>query len=147
MIKTIQLLLPALVPSWRFFDIIAPSPRIEFTVLKSKNDAQQEWGEFRPRPLKLSVSTMLKRIIWNPHWNESLFLTSCAERIIEGQDDHSIDEIISRIRNDLTNKNNDTRDRPYLQFRLVVITRENNDIKQHVAYISPIETYKNRVQK
>ena len=30
-----KLLLPALIPSWSFFDVIAPSPRIEYALLRS----------------------------------------------------------------------------------------------------------------
>ena len=30
--------LPALIPSWRFFDYIAPSPRIEFAVVAAVDD-------------------------------------------------------------------------------------------------------------
>ena len=33
MLQTVKLLLPALIPSWRFFSTIAPSPRIEFALL------------------------------------------------------------------------------------------------------------------
>jgi hypothetical protein len=48
MLQTLKLLLPALIPSWRFFDTIAPSPRIEFTLLKTAQDASGAWREFRP---------------------------------------------------------------------------------------------------
>ena len=43
MLQTLKLLLPALIPSWRFFDTIAPSPRIEFTLLKTAQDAPGDW--------------------------------------------------------------------------------------------------------
>ena len=37
--KTLRLLLPVLIPSWRFFSAIAPSPRVEFVTL-AKEDAR-----------------------------------------------------------------------------------------------------------
>ncbi len=83
MLHTLKLLLPALLPSWNFFDVIAASPRIQFCLLTKENEPPPEWHEFRPRPEKLTLIQMLKRILWNPQWNESLFMVSCAERIIE----------------------------------------------------------------
>jgi len=32
MLRTLQLLLPALIPSWEFFKAVAPSPRIEYWI-------------------------------------------------------------------------------------------------------------------
>ncbi len=48
-LRPFALLLPALIPSWNFFDVIAPSPRIEAARLAS-TDAQPVWREFRSRP-------------------------------------------------------------------------------------------------
>ena len=38
--QIIRLLLPALIPSWRFFDVVAPSPRIEFVLLETAGDCR-----------------------------------------------------------------------------------------------------------
>jgi hypothetical protein len=104
-LHTIKLLLPALIPSWSFFDIISASPRIQFALLKTENETILEWREFRPRPKHQSFMQMLKRLLWNPKWNESLFLVSCAERIMEQDTQYSIDhsetEILKRIENEL----------------------------------------------
>jgi hypothetical protein len=44
-LKTIRLLLQyllaALIPSWRFFDYVAPSPRLQFALVADANDAAQ----------------------------------------------------------------------------------------------------------
>src|SRR5262245_54705619 len=96
MLHTLKLLLPALLPSWKFFDTIAPSPRIEFTLLRTPNDIPV-WQEFRPRPAHLTIRTMLQRLFWNPRWNESLFLVSCAERLMQHPTDHSRQELMHRI--------------------------------------------------
>src|SRR6187402_3359239 len=97
MLQTIKLLLPALIPSWRFFDTIAPSPRIEFTLLQSVQGVAGDWQEFRPRPSSLAVHEMLVRMFWNPRWNETLFLVSCAERLLTAPTEHSSHEIFNRI--------------------------------------------------
>jgi hypothetical protein len=127
MIQTLKLLFPALIPSWRFFDWIAPSPRIE---VKSNN----EWQEFRPRPDHVSFSTMVKRMIWNPHWNETLFLISCAERLAEDpSDQHSYDQILNRIIAGIDNQKVS-----FVQFRLAFIHRKGNALKKDIRYISKI---------
>ena len=145
-----KLLLPALLPSWNFFDVIAPSPRIEFTLLHSENDTSTQWQEFRPRPAQLPFSQMLARMFWNPRWNETLFTVSCAERIMENTsrnnlDSHSENEILNRIINDIVcNKlilvNNKAQDNPttHIQFRLLVIQREGLKLTQEVVFESRI---------
>ena len=137
-INTLKLLLPALIPSWNFFDVIAPSPRIQFRLLNSKNEAEKDWQEFRPRPTHISFLQMLKRMFWNPKWNESLFLVSCAERIVDTYTKHSEDEILNRIENDLKQRKNDTTSKN-LQFRLVFIQRKKNELHQKVVFTSRIK--------
>ena len=99
MVRILQLLLPALIPSWNFFDVIVPSPRIQFSILNPENELQAEWQEFRPRPADLSIWQMLGRMLSNPVWNESLFLMSCAERLMEYPTRHSEDEIFKTVWN------------------------------------------------
>jgi hypothetical protein len=135
MFATLKLLLPALIPSWRFFETIAPSPRIEFRLLKTQQDTNENWQEFRPRPAHLSFANMLKRMVWNPRWNESLFLVSCAERLVANPTQHSVDEISHRIRSELTSKNSPA---SYMQFRLIFILRQGSDLEQHTPYLSDI---------
>jgi hypothetical protein len=136
MYKTLKLILPVLFPSWRFFDVIAPSPRIEFTVLKTKNDTPYGWHEFRSRPIKLSFFEMLKRMFWNRQWNEDLFLVSCAEKIMSQPNDHSIHEIIKRIETQLRATQGEFFEGSYLQFRLVFLYREGTEIKSQITFIS-----------
>ena len=138
MLQTLKLLLPALVPSWRFFDTIAPSPRIEFTLLHTAQEASGRWQEFRPRPARLSIGGMLKRLFWNPRWNESLFLVSCAERLMASPTEHSRHEILNRIEAELERNSIDAGATPYLQFRLVFLSREDSQLQRHITYTSPI---------
>lgn len=127
MLRSLQLLLPALVPSWNFFDIIAPAPFIEYAALQNKDDTPN-WQAFRPRPQRLSTVPILRRLFWNPNWNESLFLVSCAERLLTEPTDHSRNEILARIKADITPSIS------YLQFRLVLRHR----LQTEIAYLSQV---------
>lgn len=129
----LKLLLPALIPSWNFFDVIAPSPRVEYARLRSIGDASGDWREFRPRPARVSPATMLQRLLWNPRWNETLFLASCAERLTDEPTDHSENEIFKRIAADLAHEADDP-DRPWLCFRLIFVSRVGEVLVDEVLY-------------
>lgn len=127
MLRTLQLILPALIPSWNFFDVIAPSPRIEYALCDETGASQSGWMPFRPRPESLSILTMLRRLIWNPRWNETLFLISCAERLSQGiTPDHSASEIIARMKRDLATST----EASHFRFRLVFVHREGDQLTQ-----------------
>ncbi|HCM82991.1 MAG TPA: hypothetical protein DIS76_00310 [Rhodospirillaceae bacterium] len=138
MLHSLQLLLPALIPSWRFFDVISPSPRIEFILLKSVQDAGDQWHQLRPNPARLSFTTMLHRLLWNPDWNESLFLVSCAERMIENPTKDTEQEILDRIKFDLKKNGSQVRKINYLQFRLVFISRDRDGLRKEILFTSAI---------
>jgi len=142
--QTIKLLLPALIPSWDFFESIAPSPRIQFSLLNSENQTNKPWIEFRPRPQSVSFITMLKRMLWNPCWNESLFLVSCAERIVGNSSSelilHSEQEILKRIKNDLVQKHQSLT-ATHLQFRLLFVQRQDQELTEDIAFYSRIQTF------
>lgn len=145
MLRTLKLLLPAIIPSWRFFDIIAPSPRIEFTLLTSKNEPSlenREWQEFRVRPARLPFLQMLGHMFWNPQRNETLFIVSCAERLLQQSTQHSEDEILKRIVRDIesgalsatmTTAN-------HLQFRLLLVERQGSKLQKIVVFHSHIQS-------
>ncbi len=136
MLASLKLLLPALIPSWRFFEAIAPSPRIEYAFLKSSQDAAGQWQEFRPRPAHLSFTAMLRRLFWNAPWNETLFLVSCAERLIENPTAHSQQEILTRIKTDLKKTVPDMATASYLQFRLVFVSRHETELHKEILLVS-----------
>ncbi len=141
MLKTLKLLLPALIPSWRFFDIIAPSPRIEFCLLNTARSTVGGWSEFRPKPAHLPAFEMLKRLFWNPHGNDALFLASCAERLMEHPTEHSVHAILNRIKADLTRDGTDARATPYVQFRLVFLSRNGNDMQKNTTFESKVYSW------
>ncbi len=135
MLKSLALIAPALIPSWRFFDRITASPRIEVARMAQEDDlatGATGWREFRPRPQSLSLTALLRRLFWNPVWNETLFLTSCAERLLEKPTAHSIDEIASRIAAGLDPRAAE----PFFRFRLVLISREGDALQKEVVYVS-----------
>lgn len=132
MLRPLALLVPALIPSWNFFDVIAPSPRIEFALLASAQDAAPRWCEFRPRPQHVSLLEMARRLFWNARWNETLFVVSCAERLVDQPTAHSEDEIFRRIAADLATAPVDETD--WLVFRLVFLSRENDSVTREVLF-------------
>jgi hypothetical protein len=135
-LTALRLLLPALIPSWNFFDVIAPSPRIEYALSPSKLDPPTDWRAFRPRPERVSPATMLRRLVWNPRWNETLFVASCAERLIDQPTDHGQDEIFRRIAADLARQPDGVAPEPWLSFRLVFLSREGDAIGREVLFQS-----------
>ena len=140
--NTLKLLLPAVIPSWRFFDFIAPSPRVQYTLLSNADARPDSWQEFRPRPQSLSLFTLPGRMFWNPRWNESLFLVSCAERLVDYPTRHSEDEIWQRIACQLLRDMTDAELSvpTFLQFRLVFVKRSEGYLEQTVLFHSRIES-------
>ena len=132
MIQALKLLLPALIPSWNFFDVIADSPRIEYTLLTAPDEAAGAWLEFRPRPERLSIRTMMRQLFWNARWNETLFVVSCAERVLAEPTAHSQDEIFRRIAADLE----DVPATTWLRFRIALLSEREATIVREIAFIS-----------
>ena len=143
-LNTLKLLLPALIPSWNFFDVIAPSPRIEYTLLNSQNESVTDWQEFRPRPEQLSFIQLLFRLLLNPRWNETLFMVSCAERILQNptQYQHSENEILNRIISEIIEEglNKSLTAATQLQFRLLTIQRQDKDLIHDINFESRIQS-------
>ena len=132
LVAPLKLLAPALVPSWNFFDVIAPAPRVEYALLASPGDASGTWRVFRPRPERVSLARMARRLLWNPRWNQSLFVMSCAERLAEDRTpEHSEAELFKRIAADLAAEPADPA-RPWLCFRLVFVHREGETLTEEV---------------
>lgn len=78
--KLLGLILPVLVPSWRFFRVVEASPRIEWTYVPEAH-VPEAWQEVHARPHSVTPFEMVWRLFWNPAWNEALYLVSCAERL------------------------------------------------------------------
>ena len=79
--------------------------------------------------------TMAGRLLWNARWNESLFVTSCAERLLAAPGAHSEDEIFHRIAADLAD-GADAGD-GWLSFRIVLLSQQPDAIDREIAFVAP----------
>lgn len=97
----IKLFLPVLFPSWRFFSSIGPSPRIDIGFVAESNESPDEWVTYQVAQhftlQRFTLRNIIIRLFHNPHWNEQLFINTCAERLFEGGDEFYIDEIAGRL--------------------------------------------------
>jgi len=138
---SLRLLLPTIAPSWRFFDSVSDSPRVDYAVLAAPDEGAEHWQEFRPRPAVLTPITMVRRLLWNPQWNENLFLVSLAERMVSPAtpeaDAHSERELLLRVARHL-HRHGACDHRAYLQIRLRFVSRAEtgNEVVSHIAYLS-----------
>lgn len=123
----LSLYLPALIPSWRFFKTVGPSPRIEYRVNGGP------WVECEHRPEHVGLLRMLRRMLWNPRWNEQLYLVSLSERLASdpGQADHAVRELTERLI-----RLGQVPAGAMLEFRVIFLAREGEQIGLFVEYES-----------
>ena len=133
MFRLLTLLLPGLIPSWKFFKSIEPSPRVQWRSLDAEGVVSKEWQEFRPRPQTISLLDFVKRLIWNPDWNESLYLVSLSERLTLEPTEHSGHEIKALLSRHLAEVQPHT---DQLQFRLVFVRREDGKLAEEITHLS-----------
>jgi hypothetical protein len=129
MLQILSYILPVLLPSWRFFERVEASPRVEYRL-----EGQGGWQLFQPRPPRVTLAQMPTRLVWNPQGNDALFVTSCAERIAEHPTDHSIAEIGNRIAAMLAIEGRGGR----AQFRLVFVARKDGQMIRDVVFVSEL---------
>jgi hypothetical protein len=139
MMRALQLLLPALLPSWGFFDYIQPSPRIQYQLLDAQQQPVTAWQEFRPRAQHLSLTTMLCHLLSNARWNETLFTMSCAERIAQHYNSHSENQILECIARDWRHGELPAPSSAcQLQFRLAFVQRQQQQLADDIRFTSRI---------
>lgn len=138
----LRLLLPAIIPSWRFFDAVTASPRLDYAVLATADDEDGQWQQFRPRMAVLSAGAMLRRMVWNPEWNENLFLVSLAERLMSAASSaetvaHSQRELLLRVARHLDRHKVSDPD-AWLQIRLRYVSREGagEQVSSEIVFLS-----------
>jgi hypothetical protein len=76
---------------------------------------------------------MLLRLIWNPRWNQSLYLLGCAERLMAQPTAQSAREIIECIKAE-----NADASAAWLQFRVVFVSRQGEGTREDITYVSPV---------
>lgn len=134
-IAMVRFLLPVLLPSWRFFDAIGPAPRIEIAWLPSTT-AAPVWQALHPRPKRVAVATALGRLFWNPDGNAALYLTSCAERLLDAPAPAAIDAFLARVRDAALGSPSVADGAGWLQVRVVSTTRDGARIVDDVTFLS-----------
>lgn len=133
----LQLLLPALIPSWRFFDRIGPAPTVQFALVESADVLVTGWRDVHPRPAHTSVPTMLGRIFWNPRGNEALYLVSCAERLLDEPTPERVTALVLRVAECIQGEAaRESSAATLLRVRIVESMREHGQIVQTVAFVS-----------
>lgn len=141
MVDVLKLLMPVLFPSWRFFDVIAPAPRIEVAFVSDPAvtvpDETGPWRACRPTRRRMGLVDHVASFFWNARWNETLYLATCAERLMQDPSEHSSREIRRRLRADLVRETPDENRPSYFRFRLVFVSREDAELRRDVAYVSP----------
>jgi hypothetical protein len=140
MLKTCALILPALIPSWRFFQTVEASPRVEWTLLATARETPSKWHPLRPRPDTVTPLQMLARLFWNPAGNDAPYITSCAERIALGTCPHSVGEITTRILRHITTLPIQSCTK-LMQFRLVFVAHDGAGLTRETFFLStPVPT-------
>lgn len=124
MLRALALLLPALIPSWRFFREVAASPRIELRTGRG-------WREVALCPPRMGLAMALRRLLWNPERAEALYLVSLAERQVAAPSTHSLSELLCRL------SRRHAIPVAELQFRLLFVSRDGQRLTRAVLYQSP----------
>lgn len=130
----LTLWLPALIPSWRFFDRIGPAPSIEYSLAAGDDD----WRDVRPRPARVSPVAMVGRLLWNRRWNERLYLISCAERLLDDPTIERVDELCSRVAEIVRAEHGAPGDAAAVSIRIRIVeaTRQDGRIVRRVVFVS-----------
>ena len=128
-------LLPALMPSWRFFDAIGPSPRVDYAWVD--DGAPLVWHAFRLRPARLSFVQMLGRLLWNPRGNETLFITRCAERLLEGDTGLPLRELPWRLQLACRRGELGPAQGRQLRYRVRAVVRNAGHLRDEIVFVSP----------
>lgn len=131
----LSLVLPILVPSWRFFQSVEPSPRIEWALVSNATGGQENWVSLRPSIEHIPPRTMLRRLFWNPKWAQELFWVSCAERIVDRPTKHSVAVIENAVRS-TARIFAPSQATEIAQFRLVFVRREHDGLCHYELFRS-----------
>ena len=95
------------------------------------------WQESRPTPEHIVPLDYFKAFFWNAKRNESLYLSTCAERLIQNPTELSRREIRRRIRASLLREIGDNAVPAYFRFRLIFVSRHGGMLRRDIAFVSP----------
>ncbi len=166
--RVARLVLPVLVPSWRFFDSIGPSPRIEYRVWTpgsldvpgAPDDDGTPWTPWALTPETVGVGPMFGRLLFNAARNEALYLLACCERVVDEGSTHAEQQVASRLAAHVNERRlaahvaahvkegrpaarhvepvQDVRAITCLRFRIVEVFREGQRLQRRVAFESAV---------
>ena len=118
------LLAPCLFPSWRFFQEVGPSPRIEVRF----SSGSGSWQDPRPKPDRLRLWEVVLSLFHNPTGNENLFWMSLAERLVAEPTAEIEALLTARIAHGLN--------RTDFEFRVLLVSKEGSQLRRQVAFQS-----------
>lgn len=134
--RVLRLVLPVLVPSWRFFDSIGPSPRIEYQAWHpdAPEAPANPWLPWTLTPARVGVGAMAARLFLNAERNETLYLLACCERVVDDGSAHAEHEIAARLAAHLGDASQGVPCRA--RFRIVEVYPEARQLQRQVAFVS-----------
>lgn len=131
------LLAPALLPSWRFFDAIEPSPRLQLAAWHGRGDVEPRWHDVSLTPIRSSAGASLRRLLINSTRNDTLFLVSCCSRVLDDGRVHAQREIAIRLSAVGRATGVLVPDGPGLRFRILEVSRRAaGGLDRQVAFTS-----------
>ena len=77
----------------------------------------------------------MRRLFWNPQWNENLYLVSLSERLTLQPTEHSQNEIKALLSRTIAMEEPDI---DQLQFRLVFVRREGENLVEETTHLSEL---------
>lgn len=89
------MILPAFIPSWKFFDQVGEALLVEYA-WTSATAEPQVWQNAN-RMSALSWSEMFLRLFWNPVGNEDLFIMSAADRFLRDSSESRLNIVRQRV--------------------------------------------------
>ncbi len=78
---------------------------------------------------------MVRRLLWNPAWNEALYLVTCAERLQQAPSDDIIAEIRQRVAREIAREVGDAVGHE-AQFRLIFVHHNGVAMVEDQVYLS-----------
>lgn len=81
---------------------------------------------------------MLRRLVWNPAWNEHLYLVTCAERFLHAGIEARAGEILARVGAHARRSAGQGEAPAYVQMRLLLARRDGAVVAREEVYRSPV---------
>ena len=127
------LILPIVIPSWRFFDVIAPAPHIEYGWADSATSSAFAWWPFLPTPATIAWPLRLRHLWSNAARNETLYLLACADQVCYAASARAATEIRARLERAVANGSIE-RQGLYLCLRIRTVERVGTALQETVVY-------------